>query len=110
MMFSPDLTKMDDEWKERFQRQNDAMRIMSGKACDSGALVTFLYLLMRDSLPIGAVEQKASEATIAAERCVDEGPESAVQFTNGWLARYAKDMAYRLTRKYECVSKQEKER
>ena len=64
-------------------RTNDQLRDESGQVNSSSALVSFLYCLMRDKLPAGEVEQLAREAV--------KFPES--QFTNGWLAEYAQNLA-----------------
>lgn len=63
------------------------MRERTGGEDADDPLVSFLYLLMRDHLPIGDVE------AIALEISLDRQPTA---FTNGHLARYAKDLAARL--------------
>ncbi len=57
----------------------------SGTVKSKDKLVTFLYILMRDHLPLGEVEG------IMMNHINDK--EST--FTNGWLANYAKDIARR---------------
>lgn len=52
-------------------------------------LVAFFYELMRDHLPVGKVEQLV--------RNCEAPPETAVVFTNGALARYAQELANRIT-------------
>lgn len=52
-------------------------------------LVAFFYELMRDHLPVGKVEQ-------LVQNC-EMGPDKAVVFTNGALARYAQELVKRLT-------------
>lgn len=65
--------------------ENAALRARSGSVIDDDPLVRFLYLLMRDHVPSGVVEGIVQ-------------PESTViQYTNGHLARYAQDLAARLT-------------
>jgi hypothetical protein len=49
-------------------------------------LVSFLYELMRDHVPPGVIEEIMRKTM---------GP-SAVVYTNGWLAKYAEDVANRL--------------
>jgi len=49
-------------------------------------LEAFLYLLMRDHLPVGDVSGVVNSIT-----------EDTSTFTNGWLAKYAKYLASRLT-------------
>jgi len=56
----------------------------SGKVTSDDPLVGFLYLLMRDEVPVGTVARCARELT------------TPMTFTNGWLAEYAKDIAGRL--------------
>lgn len=63
-----------------------AMRARSGTEKSADPLVSFLYNLMRDHLPAGAVEGIM----------LDTYPDRVSVFTNGWLARYAKDVATRL--------------
>lgn len=58
----------------------------SGNVQADDALVCFLYLLMRDHLPGGVVEQLAMDACKAAD----------AKYTNGWVAKYAIDLASRL--------------
>lgn len=58
----------------------------SGEVTSDDPLVSFLYLLMRDYLPVGI-----------AERLVEmHSYEETTSFTNGYLADYAKDLATRL--------------
>ena len=58
----------------------------SGEVTSDDPLVSFLYLLMRDYLPVGI-----------AERLVEmHSYEETTSFTNGYLANYAKDLATRL--------------
>jgi hypothetical protein len=56
----------------------------SGQVASDDPLVGFLYLLMRDSVPVGMVAKLAREL------------KPPMTFTNGWLAEYAKDVAGRL--------------
>jgi hypothetical protein len=66
--------------------KNESMRERSGSVQINSKLVSFLYELMRDHLPIATVEElvRASE------------DEPNVVYTNGWLAQYAQDLANRL--------------
>lgn len=68
------------------KNENDALRERSGNVKINSKLVSFLYELMRDHLPVGTVE----ELVRASEQ------ESEVVYTNGWLAQYAEDLANRL--------------
>ena len=76
--------------------ENARMRKRSGYKQTHDPLVEFLYILMRDEVPCGIVESKASEA-INSQKSSPDG----VMFTNGWLAEYAKDLAERLRPKQE---------
>ena len=68
---------------------NDEMREETG--CVTGnKLDAFLYVLMRDTLTFGKLEKLVMEA---------EKTDVAI-FTNGWLGRYAKNLATRLTTNY----------
>ena len=64
-------------------RTNESIRIISGQVTSTDPLVTFLYLLMRDVVVPGRVEEIASIAL----KC------SKSEFTNGWLANHAKNLA-----------------
>ena len=64
--------------------QNDRLRTDSGKINSSDPLVSFLYELMRDHLPVGTVERLIRNNS------------GEVKFTNGWLAQIALDQARRL--------------
>jgi hypothetical protein len=61
------------------------LRARSGTVTLTGRLTAFLYDLMRDHLTPGAVEKIVQEST-----------DIEVVYTNGWLARYAEDLAHRL--------------
>lgn len=58
----------------------------SGQVATADRLVSFLYDLMRDHLPAGVVERLVREAA------------APITMTNGYLARYATDLALRLQR------------
>jgi hypothetical protein len=62
------------------------LRERSGNVTIDSRLVSFLYELMRDHLPTGVVE----EIILASEN------ESEVTYSNGYLAKYAEDLANRL--------------
>lgn len=68
-------------------RDNDALRERSGAVDDQDALVGFLYVLMRDHLTPGDVEELVRRNSTLRP---------SIQFTNGWLAQYAQDLATRL--------------
>jgi hypothetical protein len=63
-----------------------ALRQRSGHVVISSRLVSFLYQLMRDHVPPGIVEELVIES--------EDEPE--ITYTNGWLAKYAEDLAGRL--------------
>jgi hypothetical protein len=65
----------------------ERMREASGHVESSSKLVVFLYLLMRDHLPVGEIER------IMLEVSADSMP---VTYTNGWLAQHCKDIEKRL--------------
>ncbi len=69
----------------------EALRNRSGEVRDSRPLVAFLYDLMRDRLPVGVVETLVQQNT-----GLDPADDEFV-FTNGFLAKYAQDIANRLT-------------
>jgi hypothetical protein len=64
----------------------EALRERSGSVKIDSHLVSFLYELMRDHVPPGVIEEIMRKTM---------GP-SAVVYTNGWLAKYAEDVANRL--------------
>lgn len=62
------------------------LRERSGEVTINGKLVSFLYELMRDYLTPGEIEKIVQ----------DSEDEPTVVYTNGWLAKYAEDLANRL--------------
>ena len=68
---------------------NKALRERSGNIDKAGRLVSFLYVLMRDHLPPGKIEELVRETEL------DGSGEN--QYSNGWLALYAQDLMVRLT-------------
>jgi hypothetical protein len=58
----------------------------SGEVSSDDPLVSFLYLLMRDHVPLGVV---AGLIDVSCGAMLS-------QFTNGWLAEYARDCVSRL--------------
>lgn len=65
------------------------IRVRSGAVDTKDPLVSFLYLLMRDALPVGEVEK-------LVQNCEDTGEDHVDELSNGWLAKYAEDLASRL--------------
>lgn len=68
------------------ETKNIEQRQRSGSFNSSDKLTCLIYLLMRDHLPAGIVEELV--------RSVEDGKVN--QFTNGWLALYAQDLKNRL--------------
>lgn len=64
------------------------LRERSGSVNDNDGLVAFLYGLMRDHLPCGEVER------IFRDHVAGDLRKS--EYTNGWLARHAQDLASRI--------------
>lgn len=62
---------------------NDKMREKSGFIKSEDKLVSFIYELMRDHLPVGTVGALVKNANINDETL----------YSNGWLAEYAKYLA-----------------
>jgi len=71
------------------EEKTKAMRVRSGHIVIHSRLVSFLYNLMRDHMPVGDVETLVQDA--------EDEPD--VIYTNGWLANYAADLADRLSDK-----------
>ncbi len=61
------------------------MRERTGQV-DGTRLEAFIYTLLRDHVPAGKIEQLM----------LNMSEHDGFQFTNGWLAEYAKDVAARL--------------
>lgn len=59
----------------------------SGRVAGHNRLVSFLYLLIRDKLPAGTVEEVVRELNHPGEEA---------RYSNGWLATYAEDIAKRI--------------
>ena len=70
------------------KKENDALRLRSGSVDTNDRLVEFLYEVMRDHINPGRME-------MLVRNCVASG-DREVRFTNGYLARYAEDLARRL--------------
>jgi hypothetical protein len=78
-----------DSRSEVLSRSNLRLRVASGEVNDSRGLVGFLYVLMRDHVTPGVV------AGIMIDHQIVEHPSS--EYTNGWLATYAKYLADLMT-------------
>lgn len=75
----------------RLKRGNVRMRRVSGSVNSRDPLVAFIYALARDYMPSGMVEE------LMLRHVEGKGVES--QYTNGWLAKWAQDVARRLRAK-----------
>ena len=64
------------------------IRERSGSVNSDDKLVAFFYLLMRDHLTPGVIED--------IMRMLADTAGDTTQFSNGWLAKYADDVARRL--------------
>jgi len=71
------------------EERNKRLRKASGEVDYKDRLTCFLYLLMRDDLPAGKVEQIVREAASSKGKCM---------FSNGWLAQYAHNLSKELIR------------
>ena len=69
------------------EERTKELRRVSGTVTYGDPLTSFLYSLMRDHLPAGTVEKLVVEVSEEAENVV---------FTNGWLAKYANNLAEQL--------------
>lgn len=68
--------------------RNERLRVESGEYRDNSRLVNFLYLLLRDYLPGGQVEQILRDTSF-----------EDTKYSNGYIALYAKNIAKELTEK-----------
>ncbi len=64
------------------------LRERSGKITNNSKLVCFLYILLRDKFPAGVLEE------IINTEISKTGED--IEYTNGYLANYAQDLADRL--------------
>lgn len=74
------------------------MRLRSGGVRLRTRLVSFLYELARDHLPTGLIERVVENIQIEQEDMIDKGedPNKDLVASNGWLAKWAGDVAMRL--------------
>ena len=70
--------------KERCAKMHER----SGDIHSDDPIVGFLYILMRDYIPTGTIENIMIDHV--------EGKSKDCVYTNGWLAQYAMDVAKRL--------------
>lgn len=78
-----------NRWCSKVTLKETGLRELSGSVDSDRPLVNFLYILMRDHLPVGTVEEILKYHIL---NCKDKKS----QFTNGWLAEYAKYVANNL--------------
>lgn len=88
-MFKKHDTLKVDKYKAQ-QAENERMRQLSGEESTTNKLIVFLYLLGGNLQPIGTIEELIDNVNIFST-----GPNYT--FTNGWLAKWAKDAASRLS-------------
>lgn len=74
------------------KKKSDDMRARTGWETSGEDLVVFLYLLARDEVSVGLLEEYAGKVELKKALQADD----KYQFTNGHLARWAKDLAERL--------------
>lgn len=67
-----------------YKKYMKEMRERTGSVTSRDPLVTFFYVLMRDELTPGKIEGLIMKECLNGEE---------IQFTNGHLANYAKDLA-----------------
>lgn len=84
-----DIKILDDGPAIQLGTPNDPIRIRSGSVTSDDPLVSFFYVLIRDHVTPGIIEEVIKRARV-------DGGEN--EFSNGWLATYAKDIASRLTK------------
>lgn len=75
--------------KKEKQEKIERMRKESGTVKIKNKLVCFLYILLRDEVTPGRIE------TLMEQQKIEDEVEHL--YTNGWLARYAENLANRLT-------------
>jgi hypothetical protein len=80
--------------KSQHDQSNDELRQRSGAVNNTNPLVAFLYDLMRDHVQPGVVEELVRDVT---------QHDHDAQYCNGWLARYAEDLAKRLLDETKAV-------
>ena len=66
------------------------MREASGNVNYRNHLITFIYILGRDHLSLGQIEE------IMIQNNLNDSIYPEIEFTNGWLADWAEDVAKRL--------------
>lgn len=73
------------------EEETNPIRERSGSVKSKSKLVAFLYLIMRDCVKVSDIEEAVQQIDL-----MTAGKARVYQFSNGWLAEYAKDLAQRL--------------
>jgi len=81
-------TQLTHDFDVSFHGPDATLSCESGGFEDNTSLVLFLFLLLRDHLPSGVVEELVRESSVA--------PEAGVRYSNAYLAQYATNLALRL--------------
>ena len=76
-----------DRGYDYYKAQSEKLLQASGGATSDDPLVGLIYLLVRDEVTMGKMEYTMRQLMRA---------KGTMQFTNGWLAQYAKDVAARI--------------
>lgn len=71
------------------------IRHRSGEVNSNDRLVAFLYILMRDHMATGEVAEVVNMTSLDAASGISTQQDEFL-FSNGWLAKYAEDLANRL--------------
>lgn len=86
----------DDKYDAQVSSEaNRRMRAESGRVDDFRPLVALFYELGRDLVPLGEFEGRV-DRILEHAKPDDAGERGPFMFTNGWLARWAQDLADRL--------------
>lgn len=92
--YTVDLEKI---FREKYTDLNiQRMRKQSGELTTNSLLVTFLYILLRDEVPAGKIERIMLQLTNPHDYDNPERVHQEVSLTNGWIGKYAEDIAARL--------------
>ena len=89
---SVNVMSLKDRKEELKYSINSKLRKRSGEVEFKGRLTSFLYELMRDHMPPGQVEEMVRSIEAS------EAMGTSILYSNGWLAKYADDLATRLDR------------
>lgn len=67
--------------------RNSHIRLESGELDDNQRIIAFLYILVRDHIPPGILEE------ILTNHVLVHDEDDIVEYTNGWLLEYVRDVA-----------------